>query len=274
MGVINAKPVFYMLNDATDAELIRRYVTQTDQQAFEQLMGRYYDSTYRRFLRHCRHQEDAADLTQQLWINMVTKLESYQDEGKFAAFLTRSASNLLTDFWRHKGIVNKVMVEQNDDADLSLIDKMTDTAPDPLENTQLHDEVDTLTRQLIPALPCELRLAWLLRHESEFWEEKQPLRWDHLAELNGVDEQTAWQRFEKLRNKLLAQTQPNAPLLDLKGDCEEALIFLVWTQAQRPSKKQDFTWDYLAGLLGITANAIKLRYQKALLNLKEGLSNQ
>lgn len=272
-GVIDAKPVFYMLSEATDAELIHRYVTQGDQRAFEQLMGLYYDSTYRRFLRRCRNQEDAADLTQQLWINMVTRLENYQDEGKFAAFLTRSASNLLTDYWRHKGVVNNVMVEHDSDADLPLMDRLIDTAPDPLENIQIYDEVDTLTRELIPALPCEQRLAWLLRHESEFWEEKQPLRWDHLAELNGIDEQAAWQRFEDLRNKLLAQTRPEAPQLNLKDDCEQALVFLVWTQAQRPSKKQEFTWDYLAGLLGITANALKLRYKKALSNLREGLSN-
>ena len=271
-GVINASPVFFMLSDATDAELIRRYVKQGDQQAFEQLMGLYYDSTYRRFLRRCRNQEDAADLTQKLWINMVAKLENYRDEGKFTAFLTRSASNLLTDYWRHKSVVNSVMVE-HDDADLPLLDRLADAAPDPLENIQIHDEVSTLTLELIPALPCDQRLAWLLRHESEFWEEKQPLRWDHLAELNGIDEQAAWQRFEDLRNKLLAQTRPDAPQLNLKDDCEQALIFLVWTQAQRPSKKQEFTWDYLAGLLGVTANALKLRYKKALSNLRDGLSS-
>ena len=272
VGVIDVKPVFYMLSEATDAELIRRYVKQGDQQAFEQLMGLYYDSTYRRFLRRCQNKEDAADLTQQLWIKMVTKLENYQDEGKFAAFLTRSASNLLTDYWRHKGVVNKVMVEHTEDADSSLMERISDAAPDPLENTRLDEEINLLTRKLIPALPCEQRMAWLLRHESEFWEDKQPLRWDHLAELNGIDEQTAWQQFEELRNQLLTHAHPESANFNLKGDCEKALIFLVWTQAQRPSKKQDFTWDYLASLLGITANALKLRYQKALSSLKEGLS--
>jgi RNA polymerase sigma-70 factor (ECF subfamily) len=272
-GIINARLVFYMLSKTTDAELIRRYVQEADQQAFEQLMARYHDTTYRRFLKRCKNVDDAADLTQQLWINMVTKLDNYQDEGKFAAFLTRSASNLLTDYWRHKGVVNRVMVEDDDDADLSLMAKATNAAPDPLENIQLYDEINTLTRELIPALPCEQRLAWLLRHESEFWEEKRPLKWDHLAELNGIDEETAWQHFEDLRNKLIAQVHPEAPRLDLQRDCEQVLVFLVWTQAQRLSKKQDFTWDYLADLLGITSNALKLRYRKALASLKEGLSN-
>jgi RNA polymerase sigma factor (sigma-70 family) len=180
-------------------------------------MGRYYDTSYRRFLKRCHHKEDAADLTQQLWINMISKLEGYQDEGKFTAFLTRSASNLLTDYWRHKGVVNRVMLEDNEDGP-SLLDNATDTSQEPLNNTVLQDEVDTLTHELIPALPCEQRMAWLLRHESEFWEDKQPLSWEHLAELNGIDKQTAWQHFENLRNQLIIQTHPDAPRLDL-GTC-------------------------------------------------------
>jgi len=69
-----------------------------------------------------------------------------------------------------------------------------------------------------------------------------------MAELNGIDEQTAWSRFETARNALLSclnDDQSSSPNLDE----ESLLIFLVWTQSQRLSKQQEFTWDYFSGLL-------------------------
>ncbi|HFD86318.1 MAG TPA: sigma-70 family RNA polymerase sigma factor, partial [Gammaproteobacteria bacterium] len=94
---------------ASDGELIQQSLPQGDERAFEQLMRRHYDRVYRRLLNHCKHPEDAADLAQQLWIRVVNNLGNYRDDGKFGAFLMRATSNMLTDYWRRKGVKDQVI---------------------------------------------------------------------------------------------------------------------------------------------------------------------
>lgn len=58
---------------------------------------------------------------------------------------------------------------------------------------------------------------------------------------------------------------------ELKLTMEEVTIFMVWTQAQRLRKEQEFTWDYFSDLMGVPTNTLKTRYRSALKSLGEGL---
>lgn len=257
------------LNVLSDSQLIQRYVGDGDKPAFESLLKRYYQITFQRFIKHCRDPDLAADLTQQLWTQMVKSLGNYRDDGKFPNFLMRSVTNLLFDHWRRKGVKDKVIQESYRDDE----DDFVALAPDPSAGTEsrveLQEQIDHLTGDLIPALPCEQRLAFLLKHESEYWEDKQRLSWQHLAQLNGLDESTAWQLFEDTRNALLRADNKGKNHPDTA--CEAVLIFLVWTQAQRISKKQDFTWSYFSKILNVPENTLKTRYRTALKTLADGL---
>ena len=55
---------------------------------------------------------------------------------------------------------------------------------------------------------------------------------------------------------------------------EETLIFTVWSQAQRPRKEQQYTWEYFADLLNVHANTMKTRYRAAQKFLSDGLKAQ
>jgi len=266
-----------MLNDYADGELIKRYLTDADDSAFEILLERHYDLTYKRFLHRCRIPDDAADLTQQLWMQVLKNLENYQDFGKFPAFLMRSASNLLTDYWRRNGVKDNVINDapslqgQDSDQNYDYIENATEPGPDIDTKLALQAQIKYLTQTLIPTLPCEQRLAFLLKHESEYWEYKSRLSWQHLAELNGMSEQDAWGKFETVRNHLV--TRENGGKTKTACTCESMLIFLVWTQAQRRLKNQDFTWQYYAKILNISENTLKTRYRAALKNLSQGLAD-
>ncbi len=262
-----------MLQDLTDGELINRYLQDSDDQALQILVRRHYDTTWRRFLSHCRHTSDADDLTQQLWMRVINNLESYRDDGRFPAFLNRVSTNLLTDYWRRKGVRGRVMEESNGPDDGDPLAEAPAPASDTLVDCETQQAIDCLTRELIPALPTEQRLVFLLRHESEYWEGKQRLGWNHLAELNGIDEHSAWERFEHARNRLLTRLHGGgAGAEELDG--ESLLIFLIWTQTQRPLKSGDFTWDYFAELLNVPVNTLKTRYRAALKKLEEGLQKR
>jgi RNA polymerase sigma factor (sigma-70 family) len=259
-----------MPEQASDGELIQQYLNRGDERAFERLMRRHYDKVYRRLLNHCKHPEDAADLAQQLWMRVVNNLGNYQDDGKFGSFLMRATSNILTDYWRRKGVKDQVIQQSFSDEEDDPVELAADQHISTSELHEVQQQVDYLTRTLIPELNCEQRLAFLLMHESEHWEEKHRLGWQQLAELNGIDRQQAWERFEHVRNHLLSSRQTDDKT---EIDCEHLLVFLVWTQAQRLEKTQQFTWDYFANILGVSGNTLKTRYHTALKKLARGLKD-
>jgi len=257
-----------MNKDTSDGELIREYVANGNNRAFEILMRRHYDNTYRRFLKNCRDPQIAQDLTQSLWENQVKKLSNYRDQGKYAHFLMSCVSNSLTDYWRSKGVRDKVISQNYDDLN-DPIDMACDNQIDTAMTTENQQQIDYLTTQLIPALPCDQRLVFLLKHESEYWEEKQRLEWKHLASLNNSDVETVWKSFENHRNSLLEKMHGAEVVAD--SSCEKNLLFLVWTQSQRPFKDQDFTWNYFSKILNLSENTLKTRYRAALKALSAGL---
>ena len=256
------------LEKCTDNELIGFYLEDANQKAFEVLLRRYYGFVFKRFASYVG-QADAEDLVQQLWIRVLDHLDGYRDEGKFSAFLSTIARNLLNDYWRRAGVRNQVNVDwEEDDSERNL---EFSTKEGSTEDQVINQEaVSYLTTTLIPTLPCEQRMIYLLRHESEHWEEKQRLEWHHLAELNGVDVDTAWNRFESARGKMVRGSVGKQSKARI--DEEELLVFVVWTQAQRPDKSQKFTESYFADLLDVPVNTLKTRYKSAGKNLADGMN--
>ncbi len=257
------------MNTETDSELITRYMTNQDQQAMRILVGRHYDVLYRRFRRELKNEADAEDCAQKVWVQVARNLKNYKDEGKFPQFLSTIASNMIKEYWRNKTTREKVLVSDSEDNDYDRMPQMGDHR-DP-ESTVLNNElVNHLVRELIPALPTEQRTAFLLRHESEYWEPGQRLDWNHLAELNGWDVSGTWKTFEVARLKFMKSVGTTAIT---EVEPEEWLVFLVWTQAQRASKEESFSWEYFSELLGVPVNTMKTRYRAAQKRLADSLND-
>jgi len=251
--------------ELSDAQLIRDYVDNSSANAFETLVRRHYNVVHKRLLSITRNHADADDLAQKLWLRVLEHLPSYQDKQKFPHFLNTIATNLVKDEWRRVGVRNQ-----------SSLDEMMENNADATGNLMLADEADAakalgdrseityLIKVLVPQLKVTLRSVFLLRHESEYWDGKQPFQWQHLAELNNIEVSEAVERFLHSRDTLL--TSPETELEDL-----DRLIFLTWTQAQRFDKSAKQTEVYLAELLGIPVNTFKTRYRSALAELSDGL---
>jgi RNA polymerase sigma factor (sigma-70 family) len=256
------------VNQLEDGELIKRYVEQSDENAMRVLVTRHYDTLYRRFRRELKNDADAEDCAQRVWVQVARNLPNYNDEGKFPQFLSTISSNMIKEHWRNRSTREKVLVEEDADTDYERMESMGDTR-DP-ERLSVNDElVEYLVKVLIPDLPVEQRIVWLLRHESEYWEPGKRLEWNHLAELNGVDTANAWSIFESARRKFMQSAMRDATT---EVDAIESLIFLVWTQSQRASKDESFSWDYFSELLGVSVNTMKTRYRAAQKKLAESLN--
>ncbi len=73
-----------------------------DAQAWRKLVEAYSGRVYGLIYRQCRDAELSEEITQATFVKVVKKLEDYEDEGRFAAWLFRIASNQLRDEMRRR----------------------------------------------------------------------------------------------------------------------------------------------------------------------------
>jgi RNA polymerase sigma-70 factor, ECF subfamily len=86
-----------------DLRLIQRACNDTA--AFNELYRAYVDRVYRYMRSRLPTPEDAADLTQQVFLQAFDALPKYRDRGlPFAAWLFRIAHNIVADSYRRKRI--------------------------------------------------------------------------------------------------------------------------------------------------------------------------
>jgi RNA polymerase sigma-70 factor (ECF subfamily) len=87
----------------SDEALIRR-AQALDPGALAELYDRHFDGIYRYLYTRVRHQADAEDLTEQVFLKMVDSIQRYKPRGvAFSSWLYRIAHNLLVDRYRRAG---------------------------------------------------------------------------------------------------------------------------------------------------------------------------
>ncbi len=260
-----------MYADLSDNQLIQKYVQLKDERAFEALVRRHYDMVRKRLLVHTKNPADADDLSQALWIKVLDYLPNYEDSNKFSHFINKIATNLLRDLWRKQGVRTESSLEKlEEDGHLDKLGSVNILDNNPIQNQfEVKTELEHLTKVLIPQLPPQLRMVFVLKHESEYWDEKQPFRWQHLADLNNMDLEKVWTDFQSARDKLVSHATSGSKI-ELETD--ELQIFLVWTQAQRVNKTAKYTEQYFADLLNIPVNTFKTHYRKAIQFLNEKMA--
>ena len=91
------------MKTSNDDALIRR-AQALDPGALAELYDRHFDGIYRYLFTRIRHQADAEDLTEQVFLKMVDSIQRYRPRGvAFSSWLYRIAHNLLVDRYRRAG---------------------------------------------------------------------------------------------------------------------------------------------------------------------------
>jgi RNA polymerase sigma-70 factor (ECF subfamily) len=128
----------------SDDALIRR-AQALDAGALAELYDRNFDGIYRYLYTRVRHQADAEDLTEQVFLKMVDSIKRYRPKGvAFSSWLYRIAHNLLVDRYRRAG---REPVELSDDVrDLR---PQADPA-DLLQNSEQRRALIEAVQQLTP----------------------------------------------------------------------------------------------------------------------------
>lgn len=144
------------LSAMTDDELVCLY-SEGNNDAFDILLNRYQSKVYNYILYLVRDEEIANDLFQDTFLKVIMRVQeqSYTGTGKFQAWITRIAHNLVMDYFREKEQINTI---SNDEVDYDLLNNVRlaeHTAEDKmLINQSLKDARAIM--ELLPASQSEV----------------------------------------------------------------------------------------------------------------------
>ncbi len=169
----------------TDEDLVVLYA-EGNNTAFDVLLNRYKSSIYSYIYFIVHNKELAEDIFQETFVKviMTIKQRRYTDMGKFKAWITRIAHNLIIDNYRQERCENTI---SNDESEVDLFNniKLCDgTVEDRIVRHQVLSDV----RKLVKYLPDNQREVLELRYY-------QDLSFKEIADITGVSINTALGRM-------------------------------------------------------------------------------
>ena len=147
--------------DLNDDLLVRLYVGG-ECKAFDTLIERYKNRVYT-YIFHQVHDEFVSDdIFQETFVKTITTIQQgrYVENGKFLAWITRIAHNLIIDYFRQEKAENLQSCDSQDVNILNRKDLSEDTVEDNMVLMQIHADI----RSLVQALPMSQREVLLMRY--------------------------------------------------------------------------------------------------------------
>ena len=169
----------------TDDMLVARY-SEGDNKAFDELLARYQSKLFNYIYFIVRSQEVAEDLFQETFVKAITTIQQgrYTASGKFGAWLTRIAHNMIIDGFRQDRNENTI---SNDETEVDLLNN-ADLCEDNIETQMVNEQTLGDVRRLVDALPDSQREVVYMR----FY---QDLSFKEIADITGVSINTALGRM-------------------------------------------------------------------------------
>lgn len=172
--------------NVTDEELALSYI-EGDNRAFDLLLERNQAKLFSYILFVVRDPDKANDIFQETFIKVITRLHQnrYVPTGKFSAWITRIAHNIMMDRYRAQKMQN--IIEPTADNDISNISSR-DLMDMNRENKYVNDQVYADVRNLMNRLPPTQREVAYLRFYRK-------MSFKSIAQVTGVSINTSLGRM-------------------------------------------------------------------------------
>lgn len=173
------------LKQMTDDMLVSLYL-EGNNSAFDTLLNRHKDRLFNYIFFIVRSKEVAEDIFQETFVKAIVTLQQgrYTNDGKFAAWITRIAHNLVIDQFRVERNENTV---SNDDTEVDLLNDAK-LSEGNIENQLVNDQVLKDVRMLIDELPdCQREVVFMRYYQDMSFKE--------IADATGVSINTALGRM-------------------------------------------------------------------------------
>ncbi|MBD5263911.1 MAG: sigma-70 family RNA polymerase sigma factor [Bacteroides sp.] len=169
----------------TDEQLVKAYA-QGNNEAFDILLKRHQDRIYNYILRIIKNEDIANDIFQETFVKAILTIKQgrYTENGKFPAWISRIAHNLIIDYYRQEKSENVQSADLDDVDVLNRKELCEQTIEDAIIEEQIRDDV----KYLIKELPDLQREVLNMRYY-------QNLSFKEIADLTGVSINTALGRM-------------------------------------------------------------------------------
>ena len=139
------------LTALSDEQLVAAY-SKGDNQAFDTLLRRHQGRIYSYILSVVKNADVANDLFQETFMKAITTIKQgrYAESGKFLAWISRIAHNLIIDYYRQEKSEN--LVSADDIASYDVLNRR-DLCDVNIEDCMVRDQISEDVRRLIEALP-------------------------------------------------------------------------------------------------------------------------
>ena len=187
-------------SEISDFELVQN-AARGDESAFEELVKKYQQKVYAIAFGIAHNQQDALDITQEVFIKIYRKLKNFRGASSFYTWLYRITANLSIDFQRRRKKVTQVDFDEKILEEPTLEARMgEDKKYDPseiLERKEIHGAI----LKAIEMLPEDQRTAVVLR-------ELENLSYKEIAEAMNCSLGTVMSRLHYGRKKLQETLSP------------------------------------------------------------------
>ena len=173
------------LKQMADDALVTLYL-EGNNSAFDVLLNRHQDRLFNYIFFIVRSKEVAEDIFQETFVKAIVTLQQgrYTNDGKFAAWITRIAHNLVIDQFRNERNENAI---SNDEMEYDLLNDAR-LSEGTIENRMVNEQVLKDVRMLVDELPdCQREVVFMRYY--------QDLSFKDIAEITGVSINTALGRM-------------------------------------------------------------------------------
>lgn len=185
------------LSKLADDQLVAAYANGNNE-AFDALLNRHKDRVFSYILHIVKDREQAEDIFQETFVKaiMTIKQGRYTDSGKFSAWISRIAHNLIIDFYRQEKAENTVST----DSDVTDMLNRRDLAENNIEDRLVSEQIQEDVRRIIDALPESQREVLMMRYYRD-------MSFKEIAEATNVSINTALgrMRYAILNMRRIAQ---------------------------------------------------------------------
>ena len=169
----------------TDEQLVSAYAAG-DNAAFDTLLLRHKDRLFTYIYQMVRDSDLADDIFQETFVKviMTVKQGRYQDMGKFSAWVTRIARNLVIDSFRAEKSEATISTDNEEIDILNRRELSENTIEDAMIDLQIEDDI----RSLVDCHPQVQKEVLMMRYY-------QDLSFKEIADITGVSINTALGRM-------------------------------------------------------------------------------
>lgn len=149
------------LTKLTDRELVAVYANDNND-AFDILLDRHKQKVFNYILHIVKNKDIADDIFQETFVKAIVTIKQnrYTEKGKFSAWLTRIAHNLIIDYFRQERMENTISTDGDPATDLL---NRRDLCDGNIEDEIVSLQIDEDLRRIVMSLPDPQREVLVMR---------------------------------------------------------------------------------------------------------------